>query len=122
MRGSVIAGLLLAFLLSVDSASGKRAAPKPVPPVSYKGITYSAPNRAGTTNYVYASDSTGKDLFRIKVFDMPIDPNLEEDVQWVFITDLRLSGGSLQVKDEKRRCYLINLDTKAVKRKYWCLF
>ena len=110
------------LLLSVDSAAAKVAAPKPVPPVVYGGVTYSAPNHAGTTNYVYASDSTGKELFRIKVFDVPIDPKLEEDVQWVFITDLKLMGGSLQVKDDKGRCYLINLDTKKVKRKYWCMF
>jgi len=114
--------LLLVVLLSVDSASAKRAAPKPVPPVVYKGITYSAPNNFGMINYVLASDSAGKELFRIKVFEMPIDPKLEEDVQWVFITDLVLKGDSLQVKDEKGRCYVINLDTKAVKRKYWCLF
>jgi hypothetical protein len=73
-------------------------------------------------NYVLASDSAGRELFRIKVFDMPIDANLEEDVQWVFITALRLSGGSLLVKDEKGRCYVVNLDNKSVKRKYSCMF
>jgi hypothetical protein len=114
--------LLIALLLSVNSAFAKRGAPKPVPPVKYKGITYSAPNNYGMINYVLASDSTGKELFRIKVFEMPIDTRLEEDVQWVFITDLTLTGSLLQVKDEKGRCYVINLDTKAVKRKYWCLF
>jgi len=122
MLRSLAAMLLFPLLLIADSASAKRGAPKPVPPVAYKGITYSAPNQGRTGNYVYASDSTGKELFRIKVFDMPIDPRLEEDVQWVFITDLVLEGESLQVKDEKARCYVINLDTRAVKRKYWCLF
>ena len=97
--------LLFSLCLSADSASAKRSTPKPVPPVIYKGITYSAPNNNGMFNYVLASDSTGRELFRIKVFDMPIDANLEEDVQWVFITALRLSGGSLLVKDEKGRCY-----------------
>jgi len=73
-------------------------------------------------NYVLASDSTGKELFRIKVFDTPIDPKLEEDVQWVFITDLKLSGSALLVEDEKGRCYSINLDTKVSKRKFLCTF
>jgi len=122
MSRSRAAALLLSLLLSVESASAKRDTPKPVIPVVYKGITYSAPNHARVTNYVYAADSTGKELFRIKVFEMPIDPNLEEDVQWTFITELTLTGSSLRVKDEKGRCYVINLDTKAVKRKYWCLF
>jgi hypothetical protein len=122
MSRLLAAALVLSLLLSVELALAKRDSPKPVPPVVYKSVTYSAPNHAGTSNYVYASDSAGKELFRIKVFDMPIDPNLEEDVQWVFITGLTLTGSSLQVKDEKGRCYVINLDTKAVKRKYWCLF
>jgi hypothetical protein len=110
--------LLFSLLLSANFVSAKRAAAKPVPPVIYKGITYSAPNNSGLINYVLASDSTGKELFRIKIFDMTIDPKLEEDVQWVFITGLSISGGSLLVEDEKGRCYVVNLDTKAVKRKY----
>ena len=105
------------LLLCVDSASAKRRDPKPVAPVVYHGISYSAPNNNGRIAYVLASDSTGKELFRIKVFDTPTDPKLEEDVQWVFITDLRLSGHLLLVKDEKGRCYIVNLDTRAVKPK-----
>jgi hypothetical protein len=108
--------LLAALFGSADSASAKRAAPKPVAPVVYKGITYSAPNSGRSGNYVIASDSTGKEQFRIKVFDTTIDPKMEEDVQWVFITELKLTGNSLIVKDEKSRCYTIDLDTRTVKR------
>ena len=122
MSGPFAAMLLVSLFLLAHSASAKRAAPKPVAPVLYRGATYSAPNSGGTSNFVVASDSTGKDLFRIKVFDMPIDPKHEEDAQWVFITHLGLSGDSLVVKDEKGRCYVINLDTRIVKRKPWCMF
>jgi hypothetical protein len=111
--------LVLLLLLGVDSVSAKRASPKPVAPVTYKGITYSAPNDGRTINYVFASDTAGKETFRIKVFDMPIDPRLEEDVQWIAITELELSGNELFVKDEKGRCFAIDLDTRRVKRKYW---
>jgi hypothetical protein len=114
---------LLVFLFMHGSPLfAKRAAPKPVPPVSYKGITYSAPNTAELMNYVLASDSSGHELFRVKVFDVPIDPKLEQNVQWVFITELRISGGSLLVKDEKGRCFAVDLTTHVVKRKYGCLF
>ncbi|MGP0017244.1 MAG: hypothetical protein ACLPHP_01645 [Candidatus Sulfotelmatobacter sp.] len=109
--------LLAALFGSADSASAKRAAPKPVPPVVYKGITYSAPNDGRSGNYVIASDSMGKEQFRIKVFDRSIDPKMEEDVQWVFITELKLTGSSLIVKDEKSRCYTVDLETKTVKQK-----
>jgi len=112
-----LAGLLATLFGSADSASAKRATPKPVSPVVYKGITYSAPNHGGSGNYVLASDATGKEQFRIKVFDTPIDPKMEEDVQWVFITELKLTGSSLMVKDEKSRCYTVDLETRTVKQK-----
>jgi len=49
-----------------------------------------------------------------------MNPKLEEDVQWLFITDLKLVGNSLWVKDEKSRCYSINLNIKAVEKKPEC--
>jgi len=119
----LLSAVLLALLfVSAKSASAKRAAPNPVPPVEYKGINYSAPNHDGRTAYVLASDSSGKELFRVKVFEVPIDPKLEEDVQWVFITALKLSRESLLVKDERGRCYAVDLPTRVVRRKYWCRF
>ena len=109
--------LMIILFVAIEPTSAKRAAPPPVAPVVYKGITYTAPNQNGRAAYVVASDSTGKELFRVKVFDVEIDPKLEEDVQWVFITELRLRGESLLVKDEKGRRFAIDLSTHAVKRK-----
>jgi hypothetical protein len=97
----LILAVLLMALFEAEPALAKRAAPKPVAPVAYKGITYAAPNQDGTKAYGIASDSKGKELFRIKVFDVPIDQRLEEDVQWVFITDLKSDGESLLIQDEK---------------------
>ena len=108
--------LLVVVFACVDSASAKRAAPKPVSPVVYQGVTYSAPNDNGRVGYILASDAAGKVLFQIKVFETEIHPKLEEDVQWIFIRELKLTGSSLVVKDEKSRCYSVDLETKAVKQ------
>jgi hypothetical protein len=110
---------VLAIVLLAGPLFGKRAAP-PVAPAVHGGINYSAPNDDGRIGYVQASDSVGKHLFRIIVFQTEINPNLEEDVQWVFITDLKLAGDSLWVKDEKSRCYSVDLNTKAVEKKPGC--
>jgi hypothetical protein len=110
----------LTIVLLAGPLFAKRAAPEPVAPISYGGLKYSAPNDDGRIGYVQASDSVGKRLFRIRVFETNIDPSLEEDVQWVFISGLKLVGNSLWVKDEKSRCYSINLDTKAVEKKTGC--
>jgi hypothetical protein len=110
---------VLAIVLLAGPLFAKRAAPEPVAPVS-GGMNYLAPNDDGRIGYVQASDSAGKHLFRIKVFETKIDPSLEEDVQWVFIARLKVVGNSLWVKDEKSRCYSIDLDTKAVEKKTSC--
>ena len=99
----------------------KRADPKPVPPVIQNGVRYSAPNDNGRIGHVVASDVRGgKTLWDIKVFEVEIDPKLEEDVQWVFISELQLRGNSLRVKDEKSRCYSLDLATKKVKKQIFC--
>lgn len=84
-------------------------------------MKYSVPNDNGRIGHVVASDDrSGKTLWDIKVFEVQIDPKLEEDVQWVFITDLKLVGNALRIKDEKSRCYTLDLTAKKVKRHIFC--
>jgi hypothetical protein len=108
--------VVMSLAINVPRSRAKRLAPKPVPPVVYRGTTYSVPNDNGRVGYVVASDSVGKSLFQIKIFETEVDPKLEEDVQWVFITELKLTGSSLIVKDEKSRCYTVDLETKTVRQ------
>jgi len=97
---------------------GKRAAPKPVPPIRQNGIRYSAPNDNGRVASVIASDATtGKELWRLTIFETKIEPFLEEDVQWVFITRLAFKENSLLLQDEKSRCYRVDLTTRHVTKK-----
>lgn len=108
--------LVLSFILP-GLVFGKRVPPKPVTPVVYAGVRYSAPNDNGTTAYVLAADAeTGKELWRATIFRSTIKPYIEEDVQWVFITELKLDDNSLLVRDEKSRCYRLDLATRRSKR------
>jgi hypothetical protein len=105
------------LVINTPPLQAKRRAPKAVASVVYRDTSYSAPNDNGRLGYILASDSTGKVLFQIRVFETEIDAELEEDVQWVFITELKLTGHSLIVTDEKSRCYSVDLQTRTVKRK-----
>jgi hypothetical protein len=68
---------------------------------------------------VVASDlKSGKKLWDLVVFQTKIDPYMEEDVQWVFITSLKFDGDSLIVQDEKSRCYRVNLITRTVEKQF----
>lgn len=92
----------------------KRLPPEPVTPVVHEGIKYSA-NGDGRDQYLVATDmKSGNKLWRVRVFHNQIKPGLEEDVQWVFITDLKLVGSSVFVKDERERCYSVDLKTRRV--------
>jgi outer membrane protein assembly factor BamB len=111
---------LCIVLASALSAAAKRAQPKPVTPVVSDGIRYAA-DGDGVDEYVIASNaSDGKVLWKVRVVHNEIDPRMERDVQDVYITDLKLAGSALLVRDEKSRCYTVNLTTKLVEKRLSC--
>jgi hypothetical protein len=114
-RRFVVVWLTLALV--AHCAVAKRIPPKPVAPVVADGIRYSA-DSDGKDSYVVATDAASGDLlWQVKIFHTRIKFWIEEDVQWVFITNLKLTDKILLVRDEKSRCYSVDLATKHVKKK-----
>lgn len=115
MRNIVILTFVVT-LFSPFAAEAKRMGPAKVEPVVYEGVRYTAPNDDGKRGYIHAEDAkTGKALYDIEVFKTKIDPGLEEDIQWVFITGMKMEGGSLMVvNDEKGNIYAVDLKTRKV--------
>ncbi len=110
--------LSLALLLIPSLAEAKRAAPARVTPVTSGHISYSAPNEDGRNARIVATDArSGKVLWEVTVFQTKINPKLEEDVQWVFIKSLNLTGNVLRIEDEKMRVWELNLTTKVASRR-----
>jgi hypothetical protein len=109
-----------ALLFLATQAVAKHIPPKPVSPVVFDGIRYAAEGD-GRDQYVVAADaSSGKVLWRVKVFHTRIRFwRGEEDNQWIYITDLKLGNNSLLVRDEQSRCYSVDLIKRRV-RKYDC--
>ena len=102
------------FLLTAHAVA-KRIPPKPVSPVISGGIQYGA-DGDGRNQYVVATDaSSGNVLWKVKVFHNHIKLWMEEDVQWVYITDLKLVDKTLLVRDERSRCYSVDLKRKRVR-------
>jgi hypothetical protein len=110
-------GIVLLCLFTSICATAKRVPPKQVAPIAADGIRYSA-HGDGKDSYVVATDeASGRTLWKVKVFHTRINfLRGEEDNQWLFISDLKLSKDSLLVRDEKNRCYSIYLSTKRVKK------
>ena len=110
-----LAVIFLLALLLPQLASAKRIAPVKVDPVIYEGVRYVAPNDDGRRGYIEAWNvGTNKKLWELTIFTNRIDPNLEEDVQWVFIKALNIQDGRLMVTSERGTIYQVDVNTKAI--------
>src|SRR5262249_27223474 len=102
-------------LLLPHLVSAKRIAPEKVDPVIYEGTRYVAPNDNGRRGYLEAWNvGINKKLWELTIFTNSIDPNLEEDVQWVFITSLKIKNSRLVVTTERGKTYEVDLKTKEI--------
>ncbi|QIF00548.1 hypothetical protein [Roseimicrobium sp. ORNL1] len=105
--------LVLGVLLTAAISHAKRLAPTPVPPVTIGGVKYSAPS--DKMGYVVATNTNnGKELWRVRIYSVQINPILEEDVQHVFITSLVVSGGTLLIENERGDKYTLDVSTRKV--------
>lgn len=110
-----LAAILLLTLLLPQLASAKRLAPVKVDPVVHEGIRYVAPNDDGRRGYIEAWNvETNKKLWKLTLFINRIDPNLEEDVQWVFVNALNIQNGKLITTSEDGKTYQVDLKTKEI--------
>jgi hypothetical protein len=88
-----------------------------VAPVVHQGVKYVAPNDNGRQGRIEArNEKTGEKLWDAVIYTVKIDPNLEEDVQWVFISALELRDNTLVITNEKGDRYLLDLTTRKVKK------
>jgi len=110
MKANSTLVMIVTTVLGAGACHAKRAAPAEVKPVTYKDYTLSAPNRASSAGQIVMTDSKGNEVVHVlKVYQYPVDPTLERDVQWVFITALKLEGDVLTVTDEKSKTYTVDL-------------
>ncbi|BCU75952.1 hypothetical protein [Luteolibacter sp. LG18] len=110
MRVYTTLGMIVTTVLAAGVCHAKRAAPAEVKPVVYGDYTLSAPNQPANAGQVMMTDNKGKEVRHVlKVYQYPVDPLLEKDVQWVFITALKLEGDVITVTDEKNKTYTVDL-------------
>ena len=94
----------------------KRLPPLNVRPLVYKGIKFIALTRIEKMGYVEARDiETNKRVWEKKVYNVIINPMLERDVQWIFISSLSIEDGKLVVVNERGRKYNIDIPKNILK-------
>jgi hypothetical protein len=123
--------LLSVVAASSPSALAKRAAPKPVPALISGNIKYIAPDVLPKHRSIYGKSTcsedsmcvearnkkTGKLLWQVEVYPIKIDPKLELDIQYIYITSLKIERGKLIVKNENSEVFMVDLKTHAVTKK-----
>ena len=111
----LISFLLLATLLT----EAKRGAPAEALPVTVGNIEYSAPHRKGThrkMGLLEARDlKSGKLIWSRQIYAVKYDPDLEGDVQDVFIKSITAEGNHLIITNERNSKYQLDLNSLEVK-------
>jgi hypothetical protein len=108
------------------SAYAMRMAPKPVTPIDHNDVIYSVPHFVQCLidygeplqngGYILARDKKTKRIkWLVQIYVTKYNKSMETDVQDVFITEIKLDGETLMIKDEKRRTYSLNINTLETK-------
>lgn len=106
-----------------DKLSAKRIPPREVAPVTIGKLRFEVihwgKERGFSQNggYIAALDSTsGEELWTLKIYDVEYDPELESDVQDIFIESMSKTwfGNKLKLCDERGRKYLVDPSTRTV--------
>ena len=110
--------LCVALALSAStSVEAKRAAKPKVDSIVNGTITYYADDGdAEKMGHVYARNTkTNALIWKVKVYEVKIDENLEKDIQWVFISSMKLKDGKLTIENEKGKKFEVDVKTQKVK-------
>ena len=103
------------LFVGAASAEAKRGAAKPVEPVVIGSVRYSARAEPDLMGFVVATDiSSGKELWRQRIYRVFMKPSLERDVQWVFITTLSRQDQSLLITNGRGEHFTLDLTTRKV--------
>ena len=111
--------LICTWLLAILVTEAKRGAPAEVLPVTVGNIKYSVPHRNGThrkMGLLEARDlKSGKLIWSRQIYAVKYDPDMEGDVQDVFIKSINVEGNSLIITNERNSKYQLDLNSLEVK-------
>lgn len=95
---------------TIGTSESKAYAPSAIPPVLYKDIRILTENSSQyNMGIVQAFNTkTNKLIWSKKIYEVNIDSNIEEDVQLVFIKDMKIENDKLVVINEKNVSYTLD--------------
>ena len=112
--------MLLAILILHVPAYAKRANIEYPDKVTIGIIEYEAnyeySNKAQIAYIEAKNINTKVILWRKSIYEVLLNPRLEQDVQWVMITEIKEKSNKLLIHNEKKEIYSLDLKTLIVKK------
>jgi outer membrane protein assembly factor BamB len=113
--------LLLAVLFRPSIAEAKRAPAPLIAPVIKDGVEYSMSpqpewrEETKASVFLYAKDvKTGSRLWTLELYQIKLNPKIEEDVQDVCVSSMRVTGGQVQVVNESGDQITVDLASRRI--------
>ncbi len=106
--------LSIGLMLLLNPLLSKRLEPTKVNSVLHNGKEYSINHSKIGTILVRDKDSKKEKI--VTVYTIDYDPNLEKDIQDVFIKSIKIYNQSLLIQNERGVLYEMNLETYEVKK------
>lgn len=104
----LILSLVVSSLLLGGIADAKRIPAPKVTPIAYQGLVFHAPNIVGRFGVVEAwNHKTNRKVWEEESYKVIINPLMEADVQWVFISSLSIDDGKLVITNEKGKKFIV---------------
>jgi hypothetical protein len=106
--------LSIGLMLILNPLLSKRLEPTKVNSVLHNGKEYSINHSKIGTVLVREKNSKKEKI--VTVYTIDYDPNLEKDIQDVFIKSIKIYNQSLLIQNERGVLYEMNLETYEVKK------
>jgi hypothetical protein len=120
MKEKIIVFLSLALFILHAPLFAKRAYIKYPDKITIDNIEYKASYEMGNLvqkAYIEARNiETEEIIWKKKIYQIMLNPVLEQDVQWIMITDVKEKNGQLIISNEKKDIFSLDLKTLEVKK------
>lgn len=120
MKTKIISILLLTLFISPSPLFAKRANIEYPDKIIIENIEYKASYEMGNLfqkAYIEARNiETDKIIWKKEIYQITLNPIMEQDVQWVMIVKVEMKDNKLIISNEKEQKFLLDLETLEVEK------
>ena len=109
--------LIIICFVCTSNVFAKRVGPKEMNPIIKNQIKYTVPHWGDEQNggYIEAHNNPTNDLlWRLKVYSIKYNENIEGDVQDIFINKIEINNNELTIWNEVNDKFIVDIETKEI--------